>query len=351
VTDINRRLWPALLAVSLALTALLAWLRLPAALLLGPMVAAIAFGVAGSGLRLPRSAFVAAQSVIGCLVGRALTPAILASLAHDWAAVLASVALTVLAGGAVGWAMVRWGSLPGMTAAWGSSPGAASVMVSLADEYGADMQLVAFMQYLRVVIVVLSASAVSRLVFGAAPAPGAIVPAPAHAGGPADVAATLLVAFVAGWLGRRSRLPGGALLLPMLAAAAAEGSGVFAVSLPAWLLGAAYAALGWTIGLGFSRATFFQALRAVPQIVAAALLLIALCAASAWLLTVLLHVDGLSAFLATCPGGLATVAIIALSSHADLSLVMAVQTLRFFAVISAGPLIARWISRRAGRAA
>ena len=40
--------------------------------------------------------------------------------------------------------------LPGTTAVWGSSPGAATAMVLMAEAFGADARLVAFMQYLRV---------------------------------------------------------------------------------------------------------------------------------------------------------------------------------------------------------
>jgi membrane AbrB-like protein len=339
--------WAALLAVSLPLTAVLVRLHLPAALLLGPMLCGMAFGVGGSGLRLPRPAFSAAQSVIGCLVAGSLTPAIFTSMSHAWLAVLVSVALTVVAGALVGLVMVRYGSLPGMTAAWGSSPGAASVMVALADEFGADMKLVAFMQYLRVIMVVISASTVSRFLLGAAPAAAAVRGDDLFSGAATDFAATLALAGVAGWLGRRSRLPGGTLLLPMIAGALLQAGGALVISLPSWLLGAVYAFLGLYVGLGFDRRAFLHALRAVPQIVAAALLLIALCAGTAWLLTFLLPIDGLSAFLATSPGGLDTIAIITVSSHADLSLVMAVQTLRFFAVIVTGPAIARWITRHA----
>jgi len=340
------RRWAALLALTLPLTALLLWAALPAALLLGPMFAAMAFGVAGSELRLPRSAFTAAQAIIGCLIARTLTPGIFASLAQDWPAVLASVALTVAAGGIVGLVMVRYGSLPGMTAAWGSSPGAASAMVALAEDFGADMQLVAFMQYLRVVIVIASASLISRLLFGAAAAPTAAAAVGADAAWPA-FAATLAIAALGGWLGMRSRLPGGSLLLPMLAGAALQAGGHVVIALPSWLVAVIYTTLGWFVGLGFSHRAFLHALRAIPQIVLSSLLLIGLCGISAWLLTGLLHADALTAFLATSPGGLDTVAVIAMSSHADMSLVMAVQTMRLFAVILTGPAIARWICRHA----
>jgi len=155
--------WGLLLAASLLLAWLLDWAALPAALLLGPMLAAIAFGASGARMRVPRWTFVAAQAVVGCLVARAITMSIVLSLARDWMAMLLVVTATVVAGAVVGWVLVRFRVLPGTTAAWGSSPGGASAMIVMAEEFGADVRLVAFMQYLRVVVVVLTASLVSRL--------------------------------------------------------------------------------------------------------------------------------------------------------------------------------------------
>ena len=58
--------------------------------------------------------------------------------------------------------------LPGTTALWGTSPGAASVMTIMAESYGADVRLVAFMQYFRVVVVAVVAALVTKL-FGVTP--------------------------------------------------------------------------------------------------------------------------------------------------------------------------------------
>ena len=55
--------------------------------------------------------------------------------------------------------------------------------------------------------------------------------------------------------------------------------------------------------------------------------------------------DLLTAVLATSPGGLDSVAIIAVGSKADVSFVLAVQTLRLFVVLLTGPLLAKCISR------
>ncbi|MDN5681810.1 MAG: AbrB family transcriptional regulator, partial [Ewingella sp.] len=75
--------------------------------------------------------------------------------------------------------------------------------------------------------------------------------------------------------------------------------------------------------------------------------LMVLCGAMAWLLTKVLHVDMLTAYLATSPGGLDTVAIIAAGSNVNLGFVMAMQTLRLLTIIVTGPAMARFISRSA----
>ncbi|HLO78066.1 MAG TPA: AbrB family transcriptional regulator, partial [Magnetospirillum sp.] len=77
-------LWAGLLALSLMLAIGLEWAAFPAALLLGPMLAAIAFGVAGAEIRSPRWSFTIAQALVGCLIARSFTPSILASIIADW---------------------------------------------------------------------------------------------------------------------------------------------------------------------------------------------------------------------------------------------------------------------------
>jgi membrane AbrB-like protein len=340
-------LWAGLLALSVALSVVLFRLGVPASFLIGPMVVAIGFGARGAPIKLPPVVFIAAQALIGCLVARTLSASILESLAADWAPMLLVVAATVAAGGVAGWVLVRVAGLPGSTAAWGSTPGAASVMVSMSGEFGADVRLVAFMQYLRMVIVILSASLGSHLVFGvtaASPTAGA-PPEPEGLRLIGPLVGTLAIAGGGAFLGRRLRIPAGALLVPMVVAAVVHVKGWMPITLPAWLLAVTYTGLGWYIGLGFTRDVLLYAIRALPKLLASTALLIALCALSAWMLTLILPIDGLTAYLATSPGGLDSVVIIAVGSHADAPFVIAVQTLRLFAVMLAGPLIAKLLSR------
>ena len=59
------------------------------------------------------------------------------------------------------------------------------------------------------------------------------------------------------------------------------------------------------------------------------------------------RIEALTAFLATSPGGIDTVAIIALSGGADTPFVMSLQALRLLTVIATGPAIARFVARYA----
>jgi len=340
--------WAALAALSFLAGLLLERAAVPAALLLGPMVLGIGFGVGGSRLRPPTWSFAASQGIIGCLVARSITPAILTSIASDWPEIALVVSTTVIAGGVVGWTLYRYGALPGTTAAWGSSPGAASAMIVMAQEYGADVRLVAFMLYLRVIIVVLTASLVSRLLIemGGAPVAATALPVAAVSATPLlSLIETLALGLAGAWLGRRARIPAGGFMLPMVAGAALHVSGLMTIELPHWLLGIAYALVGWNIGLGFTWEALTYAFRAIPQMLLATAMLIGLCGVSAWMLTWLLGLDALTAYLATSPGGLDSVAIIAVGSNADVATVLAIQTLRVFVVILLGPQIAKLISK------
>lgn len=328
----------------MAIEAALAALHMPASTLLGPMLGGIAFALAGVSLRVPSLPFRAAQSIVGCIVAAAITPAILATVLADGPLFAAVIAATLLATAAIGWALARWGGLPGTTAVWGTSAGAAAAMVLMARHYDADSRMVAFMQYLRVVCVAGTAALVGRLWAGvdAAAGPAVWLP-PLHA---ADLLATLAIAFGGAFLGQRVRLPAGPMLLPMILGATLQGLGLIHIELPPWLLAPSYAVIGWSIGLGFTRQVLIHALRALPQILLSIAALMASCGLLAWLLVRLLGVDPLTAYLATSPGGVDSIAVIASTTNVDAGFVMAVQTLRLVGVMLLGPTLARLVATR-----
>jgi membrane AbrB-like protein len=138
----------------------------------------------------------------------------------------------------------------------------------------------------------------------------------------------------------------GALLLPMFVGVALQHFGLMTIALPWWLLAACYALVGWSIGLRFTPAILRHAARLLPRVVAGICTLIVMCGGLAWLLARFAHVDPLTAYLATSPGGADTVAIIASSCPVDVPFVMAMQSARFVVVAFCGPAIARFVARR-----
>jgi len=74
------------------------------------------------------------------------------------------------------------------------------------------------------------------------------------------------------------------------------------------------------------------------------MLLILFCGGVSFALVKGFHIDPLTAYLATSPGGMDSVAIIAASTHVDTSFVMGFQLSRFLIVLVAGPHISRWVA-------
>lgn len=338
--------WSLLLAASLAFIVPLELLHIPAALLLGSMAAAILLSSFEGQPTPPPWVYVIAQGLIGCLVARSIGPGILLTIAQHWPIFLAGVVAVLIFSTALGALLARCKVLPGTTAVWGSAPGAATVIVLMAEAFGGDTRLVAFMQFLRVMLVALTASIVARLWVspgGAASAAHSIVWFPAFDTLP--LLATVALALAGAFIGLKSRIPAGALLVPLAAGVALSTSHAITITLPPWLMAGCYAVVGWMIGLRFTRDIVLYALRMLPRIVASILALIALCGGLAWALHLALGIDMLTAYLATSPGGADSIAIIAASSKVDLPFVMAMQTARFLLVLIIGPSLARMVAR------
>lgn len=333
--------WSVLLAISAVASGLLELAGLPAALLIGPMIAGILVATSGSTIRVPRRPHFLAQTVIGCLVASAITPAIIGTFLREWPLFLGIGFAILIASSFLGWLMGRFGVLPGTTAVWGLAPGAATAMMLMSGEFGADARLVAFMQYLRVVFVAAAASLVARFWVEASGMREIVWFPPIHW---LPFAETVAIAVFAGLAGRLLRIPAGGLLGPMIVGAILQGTGVVTIELPEWLLAASYAFLGWNIGLGFTREILGHAARALPQTVLAILTLIAFSVGLAFMLVKSLGIDPLTAYLATSPGGMDSVAIIAAASDVDLGFVMAMQAVRFLVVLLVGPSVSRFFA-------
>lgn len=337
--------WLLLSGLTFACILMLHYLHVPASPLVGAMVAAIIIAAACKiPVMVPSGIFQSAQSVLGCMIAQIFTLTVLQSILSNWLTILICVFLMLLCSFFMGYFLSVKKVLPGTTAVWGSWPGGAMTMVILSETYGADMRLVAFMQYMRVVIVALTASVVTRLF-------GVDIPLQTHSFVQSLFSygvdtklflLTLLFAAVCVFIARRLRLPAGSLLLPMFLGAVLINTGLLKIALPQCLLTLVYVIVGWSIGLRFTRETIKHAFKAFPKVLASILILILLCAGVSVVLVLTAGMDPLTAYLAVSPGGADSIAIIAASVQGlDMAFIMSVQVMRFVIILIIGPYTAK----------
>lgn len=336
--------WLLMIGLSVLIISILEYFHLPAGFLLGSMIAAIIIATHEGRPKVPQTPFYWAQGLIGCLIALSINEAFLRSMLLNLPLFIFSVLFVLFASTCLGYLLGKLNILNPTTAIWGSSPGAASALILLSANYGADPRIVALMQYLRVALVAGAASLVTHSFMDiSAEAVVSVDWFP-----PVDwknLSATLLFVFVSVTIGKFVRAPSAPLMLPLFGGIALQELGWLTIVLPPWLLVIAYVLVGWRIGLSFTRAILIYALKVFPSILLAIVSLIVICGLYGAFLSYMTGIDMLTAYLATSPGGADTIAIIAASSNVDIAFIMAMQTSRFFIVLLIGPWLAKVTSQ------
>ena len=321
---------------------------LPAGWLVGPMLVALVVALLWEKHpTVPRWGRIASLAVVGGVLASAFRPSVVPLISRHWLPVALVICGTLVLSLGVSLLLPVLVRLDRKTAALGTLPGAASGMLAMSDPLGADARLVAVMQYTRVVVVVVAATLVGRfgLVAGTESPAGQGLQT---AAGSTELlvqnnlmtyALTALVAGLGAWAGTRFRLPAGALLGPLVLGILLEELGVMHLAWPQGVPQAAYLVLGLWVGLLFDGDSIKTAGRLLPVVLLSAIGLVVACAALGWALGTLMGIDPITAYLATTPGGIDSVAIVALGSGADAPLVLAIQMLRLLAVIAAGSFL------------
>lgn len=340
--------WLLLVALTAALVTPLVLVGLPAAVMLGAMVSAILLRMVDAGPVLPRQARLPAEALLGGQLAMAITPATIDTVRGQTVLFLA-VGLVIIA---IGTAISAWlqsrRTLPGSTAIWGLSPGAAPVMMLMASEFGADGRLVAFMQYLRVLLVAVVAPLVAHVWGGFHGATALPVATQAAAIDWPALGLTLVVLGAGLGLALVLRFGGATVLIPLVLGGVLHAAGLVQIVLPAPLMSAAYITIGWSVGQSFTPAVLRHARATLPQILSSILVMILICGLVGLAVARIEGIDMLSAYLATSPGGLSSVAIIAATSPVDLAFVAAMQSVRLILVMTLAPPIARYLTVRLG---
>lgn len=232
-----------------------------------------------------------------------------------------------------------------VTASLGMVAGGASGIVTMARELGGDDRLVAFMQYVRVLIVVLLTPILVAVAFPGSGGGGtsAVTGVPVL-GDARDWAVTAGLALAGSLFGRAIRLPAGALLGPMILAGVVTLSapeGWFVV--PGGIQDAAFAVIGLQVGLRFTVQTVRQTGRLLLPVLISMVVLLVACFGLAVILDATTSVSLLDAYLATTPGGLYAVVAAAVGAGANTTFIVAVQGLRVVVMVLLAPLAVRRI--------
>jgi len=149
-------LW--LLGIGVVGALLLLWLKVPAAWMIGPLLAVGAVKLARPELgKAPAAYSEVGKLLLGTVIGATFSRSMLEQLGHllpyAVAATLALMAVALVAA----WLLARWTELDLGTALFCLTPGGMPEMVAMAEEIGADLGVVATLQFVRYTCVVLLA--------------------------------------------------------------------------------------------------------------------------------------------------------------------------------------------------
>lgn len=314
---------------------------MPVAWLIGPMIASVILALrnAPPGPN-PQFVFTGVQAVIGIALSASFSADALAPLADHWPIMLITIVLvlgvSVLAGVALG----RMASLDSATASLGTVPGGASGMVAMSEEMGADSRIVAFMQYARVVTVIISIAILARIA-GQGPTAATVVEADALLSSAQQLLVAPLLALMGIWLGKRFRLPSGALIGSLIIGMVIGVIGWGPITFPPFVLATAYMLLGARIGSRFDPEVLRRIRDLLPYVLGFILLMTVISAGLGWMLAEVTGIDLITALLATSPGGMDGAMIAALDTGANVPLVLAVQISRLILMVVAGPFVVR----------
>lgn len=339
-------------------------LGFPAGWMLGAMGVGVALALTLERLpKVPDGLQALALAVMGVRLGSTVGPEMLPVLG-GLLPVLALFTLGLLTASTVaGLILARLAKVSRATGILAFVPGGASAMVAMSGEVGADARFVATVQYVRLILVGLSAPLVAALAQRLGePAAGPVAALPlaaasTAAGGGVGALFPQGVTYAAllGGLGlsRRLPLPAGGMLLPMGLVLGATLLGWPHAPLPALLADGSFVVLGLWVGLQFDR----PALRRAGITALWAVLLTLGLVGVGLLLGFGVHGEtgvGLeTALLGTTPGAIDTMTAVALDLSSQPALVLAMQLFRMLGAVAVGPPLVRALaaSGSPGRAA
>jgi membrane AbrB-like protein len=331
-----------LLLLSLIFSSILRFLGFPSPLLIGSMIAGVIIGVKGQSFKINDNLFNCFQSLLGFYIGSSIDYNIINQIIDSWHIFFSGTLWSLLVSFIIGYILTKLKKFPGSTAIWGVSPGAASAMVLMSQDYGGDLRLVAFMQYSRVLLVSLFAVIVSKFLS----VNSEVISNNSNFFDKIyliDIFLMFIAFFISVLLSKIIHIPGGQILIPLTFCFLLNNIFKLNIKVPVLLLLLCYICIGWGIGLKFDKQILNKAIKLLPTICLSMILLIIFCAIFAFIIASIGTTDIMTAYLATSPGGIDTIAIIAVETKSDIGFVLAMQTFRMFLVFFISPILSKFV--------
>ncbi|MFC9432658.1 AbrB family transcriptional regulator [Nocardia sp. NPDC057030] len=358
--------WVALLTSVLAGAELLDRVNFPAPQMILAIVVGGALALAGKlPAPMPRQLSCGVQSMLGVLMGSYLEISLLSSIGLALIPVLAVTVATLLISLLVAVVFARFAHVELPTATLGLLAGGSAAVVAVADDMDADPRQVAFMQYLRVALVAVSAPALGALLSNSG---GGLSNEKVTLGGAvtnpdlpfwmivgrgdqvAGLSIAVMLCVIGTKLGRRLGLPSPALIGPMLMTAVLTALGVSHGYAPTNLFkDLLFVLIGFEVGTRFTRTVVREMARMIPGMTVTIVALSAIVAGLAFAVATFVDLELSDIYLATTPGGINAVLATAESMDANLPLITCVQSMRLLLMVLMLPLLAkamRWFSAR-----
>jgi membrane AbrB-like protein len=331
--------------VGTAGAALAAIAGIPAPFLSGPALAVTMCGLFGLKLDIPKRVRDACFVLVGISMGTSVTPEIFHA-AKSWplsfVAVVVTVVLLLYCGYWLLHYVFRYDRTTAMLAA---SPGHLSYIISLSAETRSDLASISIIQSVRVLALTLSVP----LVVEYFDLVSTDISAPVAAMNPVVLVATFACALLLGMLFIRWRFPAALLLGGMVISVVTHITGFTTGAVPPWAIQPTYILIGCLIGLRFYNVSIGELKRAFIAGGVLTIVVVGIAGAIALTISNLTGVPLNAVMIAFAPGGLETMAAMAIMMHADATYVGSHHILRLLFLSFLMPAVLKRTSRPEGR--
>jgi uncharacterized protein len=304
-------------------------LRLPIPWMLGPMIGVATLNLLGVRMASPPYARQIGQVILGSAVSLYFTAPVVAALSTNLPAILAATASVFIVAILGALTLSRASGVDGKSTFFASIPGGAMAMAVLADRYGAQIAPVAVAHSLRVSIVVITIPLL--LTYGGFPIETAAYKPNLPVNFP-----LLLLWLVAGWvlgeISERLHLQNGCLLTPIFVGAGLTMTGVQLSAVPREMTELAQLLFGLVLGARYERAFFAHYRLFIPFALLNSVFILIVSAAAGAGLAWIFDLPVATMIIATSPGGLAEMTILAQALHISVPLVVAFHLFRVVVV-------------------